>query len=82
MGMGEPLDNLENVIQARSGVLNDTNGPAMGISKITVSTVGRVDGLRRLAAKSARKPGWHRLGMAVGHERLRTTGCGDRRLCR
>jgi 23S rRNA (adenine2503-C2)-methyltransferase len=63
MGMGEPLDNLENVIQAIS-VLTDTNGPAMAVSKITVSTVGRVDGLRRLA-EQVHKPGWHRLGIAV-----------------
>jgi 23S rRNA (adenine2503-C2)-methyltransferase len=63
MGMGEPLDNLENVIQAIT-VLTDTNGPAMAISKITVSTVGRVDGLRRLA-EQVHKPGWHRLGIAI-----------------
>jgi 23S rRNA (adenine2503-C2)-methyltransferase len=63
MGMGEPMDNLENVIQAIA-VLIDDNGPAMAVSKITVSTVGRVDGIRRLA-EQVRKPGWHRLGLAI-----------------
>ncbi len=63
MGMGEPMDNIENVIQAIA-VLIDDNGPAMAVSKITVSTVGRVDGIRRLAEQVA-KPGWHRLGLAL-----------------
>src|SRR5690606_5502029 len=63
MGMGEPMDNIENVIQAIR-VLGDHNGAAMALSKITVSTVGRVDGLKRLA-RQVREPGWHRLGLAV-----------------
>jgi 23S rRNA (adenine2503-C2)-methyltransferase len=63
MGMGEPLDNLDAVLRAIA-VLIDQSGPAMGISRITVSTVGRVDGLRRLA-EQVRRPGWHRLGIAV-----------------
>jgi 23S rRNA (adenine2503-C2)-methyltransferase len=63
MGMGEPMDNIENVIRAVS-VLIDTNGPAMAVSKITISTVGRVDGIQRLA-EQVRNPGWHRLGLAL-----------------
>jgi 23S rRNA (adenine2503-C2)-methyltransferase len=63
MGMGEPLDNLESVIAAIA-VLTDTNGPGMAMNKITVSTVGRVSGIRRLAAQ-VHAPGWHRLGLAV-----------------
>ncbi|MEX2219490.1 MAG: 23S rRNA (adenine(2503)-C(2))-methyltransferase RlmN [Phycisphaerales bacterium] len=63
MGMGEPMDNLDAVIQAIA-VLTDSNGAAMGISRITVSTVGRVDGIRRLA-EQVHKPGWHRLGLAI-----------------
>jgi 23S rRNA (adenine2503-C2)-methyltransferase len=63
MGMGEPMDNIENVIQAIA-VLIDTNGPAMAISKITISTVGRVDGIQRLA-EQVRRPGWHRIGLAL-----------------
>ncbi len=63
MGMGEPLDNLDAVISAIA-ILTDHHGPALPMSKITVSTVGRVDGLRRLAER-VRRPGWHRLNLAV-----------------
>jgi 23S rRNA (adenine2503-C2)-methyltransferase len=63
MGMGEPMDNIENVITA-IGVLKDHNGPSLPISKITVSTVGRVDGIRRLG-EQLHQPGWHRLNLAV-----------------
>ncbi len=63
MGMGEPLDNLDNVLAAIA-VLTDHNGAHVAMNKITVSTVGRIDGLRRLAAK-LHEPGWHRLNLAV-----------------
>lgn len=63
MGMGEPLDNLSNVIQAIA-VLKDHNGAAVPISQITVSTVGRLDGLKRLS-QQIEEPGWHRLGLAL-----------------
>ncbi len=48
MGMGEPLDNLDAVAQALA-VFSDTAGINLPLSRITVSTVGRIDGLRRLA---------------------------------
>ncbi len=63
MGMGEPLDNFENVIAAIA-VLTDHNGAHAAMNKITVSTVGRIDGLKKLAAK-IHEPGWHRLNLAV-----------------
>jgi 23S rRNA (adenine2503-C2)-methyltransferase len=63
MGMGEPMDNIENVIKAIA-VLKDHNGPSLPISKITVSTVGRVDGIKRLG-EQLHQPGWHRLNLAV-----------------
>ncbi len=62
MGMGEPLDNYDAVVRA-IGVLIDHNGPHVPASKVTVSTVGRVDGIRKLA-EQVRAPGWHRLGLA------------------
>ncbi|QQS09905.1 MAG: 23S rRNA (adenine(2503)-C(2))-methyltransferase RlmN [Phycisphaerales bacterium] len=63
MGMGEPLDNIEAVLGAIE-VLTDQVGAGIAMSQITVSTVGRVDGIRRLAEK-VREPGWHRLGLAL-----------------
>ncbi len=63
MGMGEPLDNLDHVLQAIA-VLMDHNGASVPASNITVSTVGRVDGIRRLAEK-IKDHGWHRLGLAL-----------------
>jgi 23S rRNA (adenine2503-C2)-methyltransferase len=63
MGMGEPMDNFDEVIQAIA-VLKDHNGAHVPVSNITVSTVGRVDGIRRMAEK-IRESGWHRLGIAL-----------------
>jgi 23S rRNA (adenine2503-C2)-methyltransferase len=49
MGMGEPLDNFDAIVQAIR-VLSDPAGLNFPQAQLTVSTVGRVDGLRRLAA--------------------------------
>lgn len=59
MGMGEPLDNLDAVVHAIR-VLSDPAGLAIPHSQITVSTAGRIDGLRKLGAM-----GWRRLRIAV-----------------
>lgn len=48
MGMGEPLDNVDAVIDAIR-ILTDRRGPSLASSRIAVSTVGRVDGIRRLS---------------------------------
>lgn len=63
MGMGEPMDNLDAVLQA-IGVFTDRNGPCLAPACISVSTVGRPEGIRRLAAL-ARAPGHHKLRLAV-----------------
>jgi 23S rRNA (adenine2503-C2)-methyltransferase len=63
MGMGEPLDNFDAVIQAIA-CLTDHHGPRVPMSCITISTVGRVDGLRRLIDVVQRE-GWKRLGIAL-----------------
>ena len=48
MGMGEPLHNYEAVMRAVD-ILRDQNGPAVGAGHITLSTVGVVPGIVRLA---------------------------------
>jgi len=63
MGMGEPMDNLDAVLHAID-VLTDQRGPAIAPSRITVSTVGRVDGIARFAQYIAR-PGMSRVALAI-----------------
>jgi 23S rRNA (adenine2503-C2)-methyltransferase len=66
MGMGEPMDNLDNVLQAIR-ILSDQRGLSIAQSAITVSTVGHVDGIDRLARLAAEPPprGFSRLRLAV-----------------
>lgn len=59
MGMGEPLDNFDEVVQAIR-VLSEPNGINFPHAQITVSTVGRIDGLRRLG-----QLGWPNLRVAI-----------------
>lgn len=59
MGMGEPFDNFDEVIQAVR-VLTDPIGLSLSKRSITISTVGRIDGIRKLAAT-----GWKYLQLAV-----------------
>lgn len=63
MGMGEPLDNTDAVLKAIE-ILTDRSGAGLAMSKVTVSTVGRLDGLARLR-EAVRQPGWHRLGVSI-----------------
>ena len=49
MGMGEPLLNYDNVVQALR-IMRLEGGAAVGGRRITVSTAGYVPGIRRLAA--------------------------------
>lgn len=48
MGMGEPLDNLDNTLKAVR-ILSDQSGKKIGIRRQTISTVGLPDGIRKLA---------------------------------
>ena len=59
MGMGEPFDNFEAVVQAIR-VLTDGSGLSFGGERISISTVGRVAGIRKLAAL-----GWRRVNLAI-----------------
>ena len=65
MGMGEPFDNFDNVTQAIR-VLNEPGGLDVPMTQITVSTVGRIDGLRKLAAlvRSGERD-WANLRLAI-----------------
>ena len=51
MGMGEPLNNLDN-LKAALEVIIDPQGLAFAWRRVTVSTAGIVPGLRELAAES------------------------------
>ncbi len=59
MGMGEPLDNFDNVVQSIR-VITDQRGLDVAMRRITVSTCGLDDGIRRLAALN-----WPHLKLAV-----------------
>ena len=63
MGMGEPMDNVESVLAAIR-VLTDRNAHAIAPVHVTVSTVGRTDGIRRYG-EFMQQPGFHRLNLAV-----------------
>lgn len=47
MGMGEPLDNYENVIQAIR-IINSEEGPEIAARRITISTAGYLPGIKKL----------------------------------
>jgi 23S rRNA (adenine2503-C2)-methyltransferase len=51
MGMGEPFDNFDNVIQAVR-VLSDQRGLDIAQRYITLSTAGRIDGIEKLARQA------------------------------
>jgi len=59
MGMGEPMDNLDNVIESIRR-LHDDKEHQIPRRRVTVSTVGKCAGIYRLASM-----GWRRLNLAV-----------------
>jgi 23S rRNA (adenine2503-C2)-methyltransferase len=59
MGMGEALDNWEQLHQALL-VLTDRSGPGYGYDKLTICTSGHADGIRKLFAL-----GWKRLNLSI-----------------
>ncbi len=54
MGMGEALDNADNLIRALR-ILNDRKGIQLGMQRITVCTVGHAEGIERLAAEGYKR---------------------------
>ena len=63
MGMGEPTDNIDEVIQAIR-VLVDHDGAMVPASNISVSTVGNPDGIEKIG-QLVRETGFHRLNLAL-----------------
>ena len=53
MGMGEPLLNLEEVMKA-VGIFSDSNGLALAMRRMTVSTAGVIPQIRKFAEEPAR----------------------------
>jgi len=53
MGMGEPLLNLEAVMKA-VGIFSDSNGFALALRRMTVSTAGVIPQIRKFAEEPAR----------------------------
>ena len=74
MGMGEPTDNIDEVIQAIR-VLVDHDGAKVPASNIAISTVGNPDGIRKIG-DLVREAGFHRLNLALSlnapNDRVRT----------
>lgn len=83
MGMGEALDNWDNLHQALQ-VLTERSGPGFGHDRITICTSGHAEGIRKLM-----ELGWKRLNLSISlnsaedraRSRMmpvnRTTGLGD-----
>lgn len=59
MGMGEALDNADQVFRALR-VMNDEAGLAIGQERLTICTVGYVEGIRRL-----QREGFKRLNLSI-----------------
>jgi|GEM_PF-983177 len=62
MGMGEPTDNLPAVLQSIR-VLTDHRGGAVPAANITISTVGRAEGIREIG-RFCEKTGYRKLNIA------------------
>lgn len=70
MGMGEPLHNYDAVMTALD-ILSDTRGVNIGPSKMTISTVGVVPGIRRLADEN--RPYLLALSLHAANDERRTS---------
>lgn len=71
MGMGEPLDNYDNVVRSLK-VLMDEQGFGMSSKRITVSTSGVVPKLERLAKEADEVPVNLAISLNASHNEQRT----------
>jgi 23S rRNA (adenine2503-C2)-methyltransferase len=53
MGMGEPFDNFDEVIRS-ADIISDDSGLAIGTRKITISTFGHTDNIKRFTEEDVR----------------------------
>jgi len=51
MGMGEPLDNYDNVLKSVR-ILNHPQGKNIGLRRLTISTCGNADAIKKLAGET------------------------------
>lgn len=71
MGMGEPLDNYDNVVRSLK-ILMDDHGINLSSRRITVSTSGVVPKLERLAAEAEEVPVNLAVSLNASHDAQRT----------
>lgn len=76
MGTGEPMHNLDNLIQALDFVCDQENGLGLGARHITVSTSGIPNGIRRLADQH--RPWNLALSLHAPNDRIRSMIIPDR----
>lgn len=71
MGMGEPFDNFDNVMQAVR-VLSEDRGFNIARRRITLSTAGRIDGIQRLSRMTGLRPQLA-VSLNAGNDALRSS---------
>jgi 23S rRNA (adenine2503-C2)-methyltransferase len=69
MGMGEPLDNATNLLKALE-ILTDPRAFGLGHRRITISTVGLIPGIQKLA--HARRPWELSISLHAPNDRIRS----------
>ena len=69
MGMGEPLLNLDNVVEAVK-IISAGDGLAVSAKKVTISTAGIVPGIRQLADMKLKARLAVSLNAAIEHKRI------------
>ncbi len=66
MGMGEPFDNFDSLVSSIR-ILSDPRGAGIPKRRISISTAGNVEGIRRLAELEKQRPdeAWRTIHLAV-----------------
>jgi 23S rRNA (adenine2503-C2)-methyltransferase len=72
MGMGEPLDNFQNVIKSLS-IISDPRGFDIPLTRITLSTSGLIDGIKKLSKYSWAKKINLAISLNAPNNKIRST---------